>query len=560
MPSIRQSTVATTRKQGPGDTGSVSLKATFDLPTIPGSLVIAVAEATGGVPISLQVQSGQGFSPLLPSKGLRDIQVASWYRLNTPAMSSLSMTMDSYRGVVWRLFEVPGIAQGSALDQFQFATGESDLASTGQTSTLAASNEWAFGVIASQYESTTQTGFTGGMPRLYEDTVPSSSNEDWERGRVSFFATDLASTAAQKVTAKLSTTRRWIGFVATFKTTGGPVKFSATNPANTVAFDVAGSGFLTVFGRLKLTDDANNEAFAEVTAVRARIGPFDYQYRLNGWTGLLIGAGTDYPVESVVGLEGAAVRISDADLPNDPGANRGLDLPMPRTVVWKIGASPTGGGSRAAVEDRLAVLRRALRPRPDDDVELIFRHPGRPLRTLYYRPIETSREMTFAQTVLGTTPFTLRAADPRLYSATVQRVYVPVAPDVSEVVTVAGAVNDGDDRAYPTIRITGPTSGPDVTRIQLVNASTNTAFDVIATLQAGAELVGDMRSRVTGGRTSVVTLNGAGKYGAWQQPRQPFYLAPDPDAAGGVNLLYLRTTPAGAPVTCSIEYRHTWSG
>ena len=556
MATVRQSTVATLRKQGPGDRGTVTLKATFEQPTVPGSLIVAVATATGGMPISLQI-SNSGYTQLLPSKGLRDLQSAAWYRLNAPSTSSLTMTMDSYRGVVWRLFEVQGIAQASALDRFMFATGESESASTGLTSTLTASGEWAFAVISSQYGSTTQSGFTGGLTTLYQNTVPDNGNEDWERGRVSYHAANLSSTAAQRVNATLGTSRRWIGFVATFKAgVTGPAKFTATNVDVTT---VSGSGRLTVFGRLRLTDHGNNLAWGGVEVVRARMGPSDYQYRLGGWTGLLIGAHTDYRVESVKGLEGATVRFEDTDQPRDDGAVRGLDLQMPRTVMFKLRAAPDAA-DRDVVEARLEALYRALRPQRTDDWELIWRHPGRPLRSLYCRPIDTMRELSIEQALTGEQVLTLRAADPRHYSAVVRRVTVPVSPDESEVVTVVAATNSGNDRSYPLIRITGPTSGPDVSRVQLVNASANTTFDVATLLQPGAELIGNMRARVVGARTSVVTLNGTSKYGSWQQPRQPWYLAPDPDAEFGQNVLYLRTTPAGAPVTCTIEYQDTWSG
>lgn len=557
MPTLEQSAQNSVRKQGPGDTGSVTLKTTFSTPTVKGRLVIAVAFATGGVPISLQITDTQ-FSPLLPSTGLRDVQMAAWYVLNAPVISSVTITMDSYRGVVLRLFEISGIAQSAALDKNVSNSGENASPSSGQTGTLAQSGEYVFSVIGSQYDTTTQAGFTGGLSKIYEDVVPNDSNADWERGRVTFHHGTATGTAAQRLGASLSTTRRWIGFLATFKSgVTGPVKFTSTDQN---AISVEGRASLSVFGRLKLTLPENGNAFSGVEASRARIGPFEYQYRIGGWGGLLIGKDTPYPVESVDGLEGWTVRDSDQDHPREDGAIRGLDLQQLRLAVFKLRALGDGDATRDDVEGYLEALYNALTPQRYDDLELIFRHPGRPLRSLYYRPSDLIRRLTLEQALAGNQTFTLRAADPKLYSTVIRRVIVPVSPDETEVVTTVGATNAGNARAYPHIFIDGPTSGPDVTRVSLFNASANVAFDVATTLQSSDELIGDMRSRVTGGRTSVVTVNGASKYGAWQQPRSPFYIAPDPEAVLGVNVLYLRTEPVGAPVTCTIEYRDTWSG
>lgn len=556
MPNLEQTAVNSIRKQGAGDRGSVYLKTTFSTPTTKGRLIIAVAFVTGGLATGFAIQDSR-FSPLLPATFLRDTSMAAWYLQNAPSVSSVAVTLDSYRGVVLRLFEVSGIAQGSALDKIVWRSGENSDPYSGQTGTLAQSGEYVFAAMGSQYASTSQGSFSGGLSRLYENIVPDGNNEDWERGRVTFHHAVANATTAQRLQAFLSTTRRWIGFLCTFRSgITGPVKFTATGQS---AISVDGRANLTVFGRLKCTIPANTTALSAVEVSRARIGPFNYQYRLNGWTGLLIGAGTNYPVESVDGLEGWHVRHADADQPRDDGAIRGLDLQSARELMFRVSAS-SDGAARDVVEARLSALYDALVPLRDEDVELVFRQPGRPLRSIYYRPSDLNRELTLISALSGIQPFALRAADPRVYSAVVRTLTIPVSPDETEVVTTVAAINSGNARAYPTISITGPTSGVDVSRVSLFNATANVAFDVITTLQRGGEIIGDMRARVTGGRTSVVTLNGASKYGAWQMPREPFYIAPNPEAEGGTNVLYMRTVPAGAPVTCRIEYRDTWKG
>jgi len=553
---LEQTTFNQVRKQGPGDRGSVYLTATFQQPTVKGRLVVAVVFATGGLQTGLRMNSG-GFSSLLDPVFLRDTSMAAWYMENAPSMTSVSISMDSYRGVVLRLFEVSGIAQASSKDKLVWSSGENQDPFSGQTGTLAQSGEYVFAVIGSQYASAAQSGFTGGLTRLFENTVPDTSNEDWERGRVSFHQGTASGTAAQRLSARLSSTQRWIGFLATFKSgVTGPVKFTATNQN---AISVQGHAGLSVFGRLKLTNQANSMAIPDVGVARARIGPFDYQYRFGGWGGTLIGAGTDYPVESVDGLEGWTMSVNDTDLPRSDGAIRGIDLQQPRQPVFKLSA-PADDGSRSSVEQLLQVLYAALSPSREDDSELIFRHPGRPLRSVYYRPIDLVRQMNLVQALAGQQAFTIRCSDPRIYSAVEHTLTVPPTVGETEVVIVASGINAGNARAYPRISITGPSSGPDVTRVTLVNATADVSFDVVTTLQRSAEIVGDMRTRIVGGKTSVVTLNGVTKYAAWQSPREPFYLAPAPEADGGLNLLYLRTVPAGAPVTCTITYRDTWSG
>lgn len=556
MANLEQTAWNSTRKQGAGDTGSVYVNTTFSTATTKGRLIIAVAFATGGLATGLKINDSR-FTPMFPATFLRDTSMAAWYLPNAPSITNVSMSMDSYRGVIFRLFEVSGINLTSPLDKIVIGTGENTNPYTNQTGTLTQTGEFVFSVVGSQYGSTSQGGFTGGLARLYENIVPDDRNEDWERGRVTFHAGTATSTTAQKLAAVLSSTRRWIGFLCTFKSgVTGPVKFTSTNQN---AISVTGRASLTVFGRLKLTLPENQSALSGVEATVARIGPFDYQYRLGGWGGTLIGAGTSYPIESVDGLEGFTVRQTDTDQPRNDGAIRGVDLQQAREAVFKLRA-PTTGADRSVTEGLLNTLYNALQLSREDDLELIWRHPGRPLRSFYYRTTDLIRRLTLEQALSGEQQFMLRGADPRHYSATVHQVIVPPSPDDTEVVTVVGANNIGNGRSYPVISIVGPTSGPDVTRVSLFNATVDVAFDVAVTLQPKAELLGDMRSRVVGGKTSVVTLNGASKYGAWQMPREPFYIAPAPEAALGVNLLYLRTVPTGAPVRCLITYRDTWSG
>ena len=559
-PVLVQSASNSIKKRGPDNHGSTTVKVTLDQPTTPGNLVIVVAFFMGGPQITNRL-SDPTFT-VLTTGYIHYTQMSAWYKAGAGAMSSLTVTADNYRGMTVRVYEYKGVAQSAALDKVALQTGhDRDPSSSPTQGTLAAAGELVFAVIGNQYSRTRQSGFTGGLARIYETTVPGDECEDWERGRITTHQAISCGTGQQKLTGNLSTQRRWISFVAVFKSgISGPARFTVTKtPANLAGTITNRTAKLTVFGPFKVTATANRTALQALTVSKARIGPFNYQYRLGGWGGLLIGANTPYPIESVTGLEGWAMRTSDTDLPREDGALRGIDLQTARQILFRLSA-PSMSGNRTQVETLLLALYNALRPQRDTDAELIFRHPGRDLRSLYYRPTDVVRELNLEEALTGRQAFALRAVDPRHYSAVTRLVNVPIASDDSTTVNVIAAYNLGNANAYPVIRVTGPTTGADVTAVQLYNASVDVSFEVEVLLQARAELLGDMRARVSGTGQSVITLNGQSKYGAWQQPRTPFYLAPDPTVAAGANLLYARTVPIGAPVTCTLEYRDTWSG
>jgi len=535
-----------TRKQGPGDQGSTSVKATFLAPSTPGSYLLVVVVTAGGLGI------GHSLSPStftrLRDVAVRDLQVSIWGLANAPATTSVTAHADAYRGMTVRMLEYQGIAQASAVDRNVASSGESGSAGTGSSGTTTRADETVIAVLANQYASTTQSGFSGGLAKVFEDVTPDGGTQDWERSRTTVHQLVTSAVGSFSLSASLSTTRRWIAGLITLKGgTTGPAKLYSTQqpPLYTVGGNRGSS--LTVFGRL--ASAAQPALYVAGIGVRARIGPSDYQMRLGGWSGLLIGAGTDYLIESVEGLEGWEVRTSDDDLPRGDGALRGVDLAAARQILVKCNWS----GDRAQIEERAATLLRALVPQRDQDWELIYRLPGQPLKSVYCRPTNLVRGLDPLQVLLHQQAFTLRAADPRHYAAAVSTLSVPVTA-VRESPVLATAVNAGSGWAYPIIRVAGPVSGPAATRVVLTNVTTGARFDVAAALGVGASLVGDMQARVTGAPVSPVTVDGTSKYGAWQPPRLPLALAP------GLNELMFEVEPAGAAAVCSIEFRSTWPG
>lgn len=530
---------------------SRTVKATFARPTTPGSLIVVVCAAAGTLPSDL-TSPGPGFV-LIRGGGLRDIQQSVWYRQASPSITSVSVTaLDDDKSLQLRALEYSGMAQANVLDKVAFRYQENSSPATGATGNTAQADELVLGFVTNQYPSTTQYGWTGGLTRLYETTSPQSSRwqqEDWERSRLTVHQSIATTTGNYSLSGRLSSSRRWIGLLVTFRgQSTGPARFTSTQTTN-VLNTHAGTGSLTVFGPLRSTVVTN---VLTTGGQHARVGPFNYQYRLGGFDGLLIGDETEYTIESHDGLEGWEIRTSDDELPRGDGALRGVDLQSSRQILIELKV----GGRQVDVEAAMDALYRALVPQRDVDWELIWRHPGRPLRMVRVRPTNLTRELSWEETVVNHQSIALIAADPRHYSAGVHSVRVPATAEqnIGAIIPVV-LLNEGNGAAYPLIRIAGPPVGSDpVTRVELVNQSGDVSFVVETVLPAGSTLVGDMEARATGAARSVVTVDGTSKYGAWVHPRNTFRLAP------GANRLYLRTTPATAQVTATIEYRDTWSG
>ena len=269
------------------------------------------------------------------------------------------------------------------------------------------------------------------------------------------------------------------------------------------------------------------------------------------WGGLLIGQGTRWNVESTTDSKGGSSAPPMTPCPVATGRNAGW-TPIRPSGMFKINVE--GPSSRLRTHATpFNALCRARRGR-----DLIWRH--RPAAAPIAVPTdEPAPELDRQRVIVGTQASSCAPPTPALQRQP-REVVVPVAPAGAVQVPVVSAINAGNARAYPSIRIDGPTSGEPVSRIELVNATADVTFDVATTLPSRSVLVGDMEARVTAAPRSVITLDGQSKYGSWQFPRDAFFLAPDPQAQGGVNALYLRTTPGGAPVTCSLTWSDTWSG
>jgi hypothetical protein len=483
------------------------------------------------------------------------MQMTVWYRQSAPATNSVSVTtLDAEKSLQVRVLEYSGMAQAGGYDKLSVQSSESDDPFAGPTGTTAQADELALAFISNQYADTVQSGFSGGLVRLFEGVSPQSwsrgTNQDWERARYTVHQAATTSPANFTIRGRLSSERRWMAVLVTFRgASTGPARFTSTLAPP--AITVTGTGSLTVFGPLQSTAPTNR---AIVVSGRGSVLPFNYQFLLPN--GLMIGRDTPYTVVSHDGLYGHDVRSSDEDQPRGDGSLRGVDLQSARQALFKLQIA----GTREEIELRLDLLFRALVPQRENDWDLVWRHPASGARLIRVRPIQLPREIDQRRALVADQSIGLRAADPRHYSAVPRRVVVPVTPAGAATPVTVNVANEGNIAAYPVITISGPTSGPPVSRIELVNATTLVSFEAQLVLANGSVLIGDMQARITGAPRSVVTLDGQSKYGSWQLPRAPFRIDADPTGRGGFNTVYLRTEPPGAPVTCTLDYRSSWSG
>jgi hypothetical protein len=550
MADLRQMAVATV----PNDTAR-GATAVFARPTQAGSLVVVIATGTELDNEVLYGPSGFTVAPITRSEDL--LTLAAWYRPNCPPLSSVGVaTGRGSDAMLVRAIEYTGAAAQSVLDRVSVSGNSGGLGSiastpqSGVTAETSQPNEIVVGVIANRFGSTRQSGFGGGLALLADSTTP-DSDPDYRRARLTVHHALTTQTTQAQITGRLSAARDWVAAVLTFRAaTTGPVPLVSIEDEPMFVF--GGEGELTVFGPLVSTEDEPMFEFGG----EGYIGPFVGQVQLGGPDGLLLGPGTPYRISRIEGLAGHDIRTSDTEQSRGDGDQRGTDRQTARLVLIELNfhddTDPT------MHEQLLVDLYAALVPRPDEDFPVIYRQPGRPLQQIYARPGRLMRDQTADDMILHEQTILLRAADPRIYGHALRTVVVPATPAGATDAVAVSAVNEGNARAYPVIRVRN-VGTIDVTSVELVNASADVVFRLQATLLPGAELVGDMPAVVTAAPRLKVTAGGQGVFSAWTYPRDPFFIAPAPEVPGGANAVYLRVLPAGAQVSALIEYRDTSS-
>jgi len=534
--------------KGTGPTKPSTASVQLGQRTLQGSLLVLVSLANHDDERTYSLTAPPGFGwPVFRRTQDGEITLAVWRWENAPSITGAWVVNGSNRSSQIMLFEITGAAQGSALDRITVQSGRSNQPRSGLTGTLAQADEAVLGFIASRYSSTTQGGFSGGLAKLVEQPAPIGDryDSDNQRSRLSAHLALPTTATSWELRGNLSTSRDWVAAVVTFRGGSlGPALMTSLDLPDAATF-TGGSAELNVFGPMTSTGMPDAVTF---DGGSAWIGPGNLQMRLGGPSGLLIGPGTSYRIGKVTGLGGHDVRTSDGEFPLGDGAARGVDLQSSRQILIELNWDDDND---EVLEQLTQDLVAALTPRRDDDFELLFRRPGRPLQFVRCRPVALSDELDAVQLLLRSQTLALLASDPRIYGAQARSVAVPVTPAGATEVTVVSAINAGNGRAYPRVRFDNR-DVVEVTGVEMVNATTGSAFATVGAIPpGGGQLVGDMPADVTAASRPVVTLNGQNAYGMWQPPRTPFYLAP------GVNAIYLRTTPPGAAVAAHLDYSDT---
>lgn len=273
--------------------------------------------------------------------------------------------------------------------------------------------------------------------------------------------------------------------------------------------------------------------------------------------GLTFGAGTDIRVKSEEGLEGFTVRDGDLPLPRDDGSIPGLHTVESKQIQVDLIV-------RGDVPANLAAVMAAFAPSRSEQFQYRFVNDSDEL-FVRARPKDV-RLRRDAQSGVGTVmevTAVLKAADPRIYSSELFSELVPlfggsgggaVFPGEfpfgmgAATQNLATAVNSGFRDAFPTIQFQH-VSGT-VTGVELSNLTTGSTLTIETVIAAGQVLTADMDALVRATGSPVIHIGGASRYGDWQPPRTPFYLAP------GSNTLRFELSGGGSAV-CLVSWRST---
>lgn len=271
-------------------------------------------------------------------------------------------------------------------------------------------------------------------------------------------------------------------------------------------------------------------------------------------------------VAELNGIDGISVLSGDIRLPRDHGNIPGLHTVNSREVTMKL--MVTGPKRSQALADSMSETFAAFQP-SDDSFPLTFKEPGMPERQLNLRVIGRTRTRTPTTTHgLETVLVRLTASDPRIYSeletSDPVALYDPSGSgldyDITEYgkdwplfVAEATITNAGDSNSYPILRFYGPESGT-LTAVQVTNHTTGQVIDIDTTLLINQILTADMTRIVTADPedTPYIGIGATSRWGDWNLPRDPFYLAP------GDNLLRYAVTGSTTDALLVVTHRDCW--
>ncbi len=269
------------------------------------------------------------------------------------------------------------------------------------------------------------------------------------------------------------------------------------------------------------------------------VSNYQYEYR-----NLLMGAGTQYLVESIEGLYSTPdIKDFSMDRDDKDGSSIGRLLYGPRHITMQVQVLSAEGLSGLArqqdYEAKMLALQAAF-ARVAGVQPFVFLRPGRVKTFVNARctrrevPIDYHGAVGYQKAVLE-----LTAPDPLLYSMNYATTPITIAGGAS---TNSGTVtNAGNYPSRPVLSIAGPTVNP-----RIANAGDgNRSIKIDMTVNAGQTLVIDIAART-------VLLDGVDNYDKVRSDNQWWQLA-----AGAQTISYSRTGTSGSSTLSVLAY-DTW--
>lgn len=247
------------------------------------------------------------------------------------------------------------------------------------------------------------------------------------------------------------------------------------------------------------------------------LGLDDYQFNYEGqWDDLTFGPnGATVPnvdVEEVSGLEDIDTRIGDREFAREDGDIGGLHRAEFREVRFKleVRSSTLNQDYYDLVQKTWNVFTRIKDPSDSQGV-LTFKFPGQGERISRARAIRRRMPRNW-RTEYGVLPLEvlLRASDPRVYA----------------VDTDTSSTNNGNEYAYPRINFGAVASA------SITNTTTGDELEISGASGSG-DLIADMDRWIRGVDDLIIFRGSTDNYGAWEQPRKPFRLAPGSNTITG---------------------------
>ena len=283
------------------------------------------------------------------------------------------------------------------------------------------------------------------------------------------------------------------------------------------------------------------------------------------YQGLTMELDTDFEIVSIEGLMARDVEITTPDLPRYHGGLVGSSYHAPRPLILTVNVF--GAPLSAALTANRRTLLKAFQPQVDTESPFVLTLPGETAKRIDCRPLRAA-SLLDADSELGVAQFLIEliASDPAIYEDSLSSDSLsPFAPSagLSYPVTYPKAygaggsgagtvvVNAGDWETWPTLKISGPTSGT-LTDPIIENVTTGKKVELNAnggvSITVGQQLIIETHPALR----SIKFSTGASRYGKLSDASEFWLLEP------GNNELRFRASGTTTGATCGVEHRSAW--